>query len=121
MTIEEARTVSEKVEDEVEKLSEVDDADAVVSGKMAVVGVTFGTQYKGGISERLTQMVQDRIKTVKTGVTDVAVTDDPTIIKEIDDLQESLKDSKISMEELDKKVSDLVGKINNATNPTTKP
>lgn len=121
MTIEEARTVSEKVEDEVGKLSEVDEATAVVAGKMAVVGVTFDSQYKGGLSTRFTQMVQDRIQTVKTGITEVGVTDDPELIKEIDNLKKTMKDTNTTLETLETKVSELMGKINSKTNPTTTP
>lgn len=119
MTLEEAVTVSDNVETEVGKLSEIDTATAVVIGNMAVVGVTFDSQYKGGMTTRLTDMVKDRVGTVKNGITTIGVTSDPTMIKTIRDLKTSLDQPGTSLESVRNKVSDLVGQLNATPNATS--
>ncbi len=121
MTVPEAKTVSNKIEAEVEKLSEVDTATAVAVGNMAIVGVSFDTQYKGGLTTRFTDMVKDRIGTVKGGINEVGVTNDPTIIKQIEELKKTLDDSGTSLSELNQKVSALITEVAPTNRPTTSP
>lgn len=111
-TASEAKRVSSAVEDELEKLSEVDEAEVLVLGNVALVGVTFDSQYKGGMTTRVKDMVKDRIGTVQKGIETVAVTDDPTLVKAIDDLKESLEGSG-SLTDLTGKVNTLVQQIMN--------
>lgn len=91
-TIEQAQQVSEDVTTELEKLSEVDTAAAVVMGKTAVAGLTFDSQYKGGLTTRIKDMVKDRVNTVQTGIDNVAVTVLPEQVKAVQDLAAKLKD-----------------------------
>lgn len=58
-TVEDAQRVSDQVSEEVEKLSELKSAEAVVMGTIAVVGVEYDAQYQGGLTDRLKEMITD--------------------------------------------------------------
>ena len=103
-TAEDAKRVSSAVEDELEKLSEVDEAEVLVLGNVALVGLKFDSQYQGGLTDRIRSMVKDRIGTVQKGIETVAVTDAPVLIEGIDDLQDLLEGSG--------SIGDLTGKVN---------
>ena len=111
MTVLEAKTVSDKTDAEIEKLSEVDTANSVVVEKMAIVGVTFDSQYKGGLTTRFTDMVADRIGVVKAGIGTVGVTNDPEIIKQIEDIKASLDDAGTTLEDVREKVGALIDRV----------
>ena len=85
-----ARRVAEQVEDELERLSEVDDAEVVIAGNRAAVALEFDDQYQGGIDDRLKQMVRERIGSVVSGVTEISITADATLLDEIEALGERL-------------------------------
>jgi len=118
MTVPESKTVSDKADAEIEKLSEVDTAVSVVIGKMAIVGVTFDSQYKGGLTTRFTDMVADRIGTVKAGIDRVGVTNDPEIIKQIEEIKTSLDDAGTTLEDVREKVSVLIDRVAPMNTPT---
>lgn len=88
-----ARRVSEMLEDALDKLSEVDDAYAVVTGSTALIGLEFNSQYQGGVDERLQQMVLTRAQTVDKAITGVAVTQDAAILQQIEALSDSLEEA----------------------------
>ena len=50
-TVEDAQRVSDEVSEEVEKLSELKSAEAVVMGTIAVVGVEYDAQYQEGMTD----------------------------------------------------------------------
>ena len=60
-TVSTARRAVEQIEDELERLSEVSDAEVVLAGNSAAVALKFDSQYKGGIDDRLTEIVKERI------------------------------------------------------------
>lgn len=86
-----ARKAMEQIEDELERLSEVTDAQVVVAGNTAAVALQFDKQYQGGIDERLEKMVQERIKGVVSGITNVAVTQDTNVFDQLDKLGERME------------------------------
>ena len=90
-TMDKAKRVIEQIEDELERLSEVDDAEVVLAGNRAVVGLEFDDQYQGGIDERLRGIVRERIAGVISGVTDIVITADAAIMDEIETLGDRLK------------------------------
>ncbi|MBQ8536403.1 MAG: YhcN/YlaJ family sporulation lipoprotein [Clostridia bacterium] len=87
----EAMRVADAVEEELEKLSEVDEAEVLVFGNIALVGVEYDDQYQGGTTERIRSMVEDRIGTVHNGLENVYVTDDPLQVSAIETLKDALK------------------------------
>ena len=77
---------------EVDKLSEVDVAHVVVLGNVALVGVEFASQYKGGITDRFAEMVAEKAKTTVDTIVDVVVTDAPDHVTGVKTLSEKTGD-----------------------------
>ena len=90
-TVSTARRAVEQIEDELERLSEVSDAEVVLAGNSAAVALKFDDQYKGGIDDRLREIVKERISGVISGVTNVVVTDDKTLMDQLETLGERLE------------------------------
>ncbi|MBQ8554861.1 MAG: YhcN/YlaJ family sporulation lipoprotein [Clostridia bacterium] len=89
-SMDKARRVVEQIEDELERLSEVDDAQVILSGNKAAVALEFDDQYRGGIDDRLRGIVSDRIGSVISGISTIAITSDEGIMDAIERLGESL-------------------------------
>ena len=106
-SVEDARRIAERVSDEVEKLSEVDEAEAVVAGNIALVGVKYDDQYQGGMTERLKEMVTERVEMVDKTITTVHVTDDGEMMTRIAELGDKLTDMNFSFEELQTKLLEI--------------
>ena len=90
-SMEKARRVVEQIEDELERLSEVEDAQVVIAGNRAAVALEFDDQYKGGVDDRLRGIVRERISSVISGVDDVVITADPEIMDALETLGERLQ------------------------------
>lgn len=99
--------MSENVSDEVEKLSEIKDAEAVVAGNIALVGIEYDAQYQGGLTQRLMEMVKSRVETIDKSITTVHVTDDKAMVDKISKLEDKLDDSTMTFEELQTQVLDI--------------
>ena len=83
-SMDKAKRVIEQIEDELERLSEVDDAEVVIAGNKAAVGLEFDDQYKAGVDDRLRKIVKERIDSVISGISTVAVTADKGIMDAIE-------------------------------------
>lgn len=105
-----ARRIIDQVEDELEKLSEVDDAQVIIIGDQAVVAIEPDDQYQGGVDERIRTMVQERIDGVVTGVKRVAVTDDPAIYETLEKLGDSL-DGAVNLDDIRQEIDALFTRI----------
>ena len=114
-TLEDSVRISERVTDEVEKLSEIKDAEAVVAGGLALVGVTYDTQYQGGLTSRLTEMIDTRVQSIDKGLTTVHVTDDAKMIAEIEKLEDMAENNQITFSELQAKLLELTSGMGNGT------
>ena len=110
-TVADAERVSDSVTDEVEKLSELDDAEAVVAGNIALVGVKYDAQYQGGLTGRLKQMVEERVDMVDKTITTIHVTDDAEQMRKIGQLREKLDDGSITFEELQTQILEIGSSI----------
>lgn len=108
-----ARKAMEQIEDELERLSEVNDAQVVVAGNTAAVALSFDKQYMGGIDERLENMVKERIKGVVTGVDNVAVTQDTNLFDQLDKLGDRLDDAS-DMADIQTELDAIVTRIRQA-------
>lgn len=115
-TVEDAKRVSDDVSEEAEKLSELDSAEAVVAGNIALVGVTYDAQYQGGLTERLVEMVKTRVETIDKTITAVHVTDGEEQVKKIAELRKRLGDGQITFEELQTQVLDIGSSITGSGN-----
>ncbi|MCI5955558.1 MAG: YhcN/YlaJ family sporulation lipoprotein [Clostridiales bacterium] len=116
-SIEDAQRVSDNVAEEVEKLSELDTAEAVVAGNIALVGVKYDAQYQGGLTERLTKMVEQRVETIDKTITAVHVTDDEATLDKIAKLREELNNKSITFEELQTQLLDIGSGIAGGSTP----
>lgn len=117
-SIEDARRVSDEVAEEVEKLSELDTADAIVAGNIALIGIHYDTQYQGGLDERLTEMIETRVETINKTLTAVHVTDDEAVMDKIAKLHEQLNDNGITFEELQTQVLEIASSITGGSDAT---
>lgn len=105
-TVEDALRVSDQISEEVEKLSELEKAEAVVGGNIALVAVAYDSQYQGGLTDRLRDMVTERVETIDKAITTVHVSDDQDMVTLISSLREKLKSSSITFEELQAQILD---------------
>lgn len=108
-----ARRVVEQIEDELERLSEVDDAQVIIAGSKAAVGLEFDDQYKGGVDERLRKIIRERIDSIISGISTIAVTADEGIMDAIESLGDRL-DTMSDMAALESDVEAIIRKIEGA-------
>lgn len=90
MSDEDAMTVSKKVSDEVQRLSEIKKATTLVVGDTALIGVEFDAQYKGEMTTRIKDMVANRAKAADKRIQNVSVTADPDLLTRVQDLGKKL-------------------------------
>ena len=110
-SMDKAKRVIEQIEDELERLSEVDDAEVVIAGNKAAVALEFDDQYKGGVDDRLRKIVQERIDSVISGISTVAITADQTIMDAVESLGDRL-DTIADMTTLQGDLEAIIRKIN---------
>ena len=121
-TVEDARRVSDQIADEVEKLSEIDNAEAVVAGNIALVAIEYDDQYQGGLTDRLKDMITERVETIDKAITSVHVSDSREMYATIKELRNSLTSANLSFEELQTKLLSLGSTISGGGTPeVTKP
>ena len=112
-TMDKAKRVIEQIEEELERLSEVDDAEVVIAGNKAAVGIEFDDQYKAGLDDRLRGVIKERIDSVISGISTVAITADETVTDAIESLGERL-DTMSDMAALQSDLDAIIRKINGA-------
>ena len=117
-TVEDAARISDRIADEAEKLSELDDAEAIAAGGIALVGIKYDAQYQGGLTDRLMKMIEERVMMTDKAITAVHVTDDPQKMKDIADLNDRAEDGKITFEELQTEVLEIGSSITGGGQPT---
>lgn len=109
-SVTDARKAVETIEDELEKLSEVDDAQVVLIGNTAAVALEFDDQYQGGIDDRLREIIKERVDGVISGVNVIEITDDMGLMDELEKLGDRL-DSATDMEGLRTELDAIIQKI----------
>lgn len=90
MTPAEAGRMAEKIAESVERISEIDDAEVVISDNRVLVAVEFEDQYAAGLDDRMKQMIIDAVQKVDDGLTDISITDDDTLYGQVKGLGERL-------------------------------
>lgn len=90
MTPAEAGRLAERIAEAVERLSEIDDAEVVVSDNRVLVAVEFDDQYKAGLDDRMKQMITETVQEIDETLTDVEITDDNTLYGQVKGLGERL-------------------------------
>ena len=110
-SMDKAKRVIEQIEEELERLSEVDDAEVVIAGNKAAVGIEFDDQYKAGLDDRLRKIIKERIDSVISGISTVAITADEGVMDAIESLGERL-DTMSDMAALQSDLEAIIKKIN---------
>ena len=110
-SMDKARRVIEQIEEELERLSEVDDAEVVIAGNKAAVGIEFDDQYRAGLDDRLRGIIKERIDSVISGISTVAITADETVMDAIESLGDRL-DTMSDMTALQSDLDAIIRKIN---------
>ena len=110
MTPAQAGKLAEQIAEAVERLSEVDDAEVLVSGNRALVAVEFEEQYSAGLDERMKRMITEAVQQVDETLTDVSITDDDTLYGQIKGLGERMAKA-TGLDELADDVGDLWDRV----------
>ena len=110
-TIEDARRVSDQIDDEIEKLTEIDDAEAVVAGNIALVAIEYDDQYQGGLTDRLRDMITERVETIDKAVTSVHITDSKEMVAMVKELSKKLDSVGLTFDELQTQLLNLGSSI----------
>ena len=105
-----AKRISEEAEDELEKLSEVSDAQVVVIGDKAVVALDFDSQYKSGVDDRLRKMVKERIDGLVKGVKDVIIVEDNATYERLEAMGDRF-DAAATLDELERELDTVIAEI----------
>lgn len=88
MTPAQAGRLAEQIAEAVERLSEVDEAEAIVHNERVLIAVKFDDQYSAGLDDRMKQMIVEAAQQVDDSLTDVEITDDDTLYGQIKGLGE---------------------------------
>jgi len=86
MTTAESAALSKKANDAAAQVSEIDGCVTAIVGNTCLAGVTFDKQYQGEMTDRIRDMVASRIQSVAPSVERVAVTHDPALVAQIEDV-----------------------------------
>ncbi|MBQ4266151.1 MAG: YhcN/YlaJ family sporulation lipoprotein [Clostridia bacterium] len=87
----EAGRTAEKIEEAVERISEIDDVEVVIGGENRVlVAVEFDDQYSAGLDDRMKDMIAEAVQNVDDSLTDVEITDDDTLYGQVKGLGDRL-------------------------------
>lgn len=89
-SMEKAKRVIEQLEDELERLSEVEEARVIIAGHKAAVALEFDDQYKAGIDDRLRGIIRERVDGVIGGIDQIQISDDKQIMETLDALHDKL-------------------------------
>ena len=111
MTPAQADRLAERVEEAVERISEIDDAEAVIdTDNRVVIAVEFDDQYKAGLDDRMKQMIIEAVQKVDEKLTDVEITDDSTLYGQVKSLGDRLAKA-TGLDELADDFGDLWNRI----------
>ena len=109
-----ARRAVEAIEDELERLSEVKDAQVVIAGDTAVVALTFDSQYQGGLDERMREIGRERSDGVVKGIKTVEITAATDLMTALEKLGDRL-DGEADMAEIRRELDTLINRITGKT------
>ena len=109
-SVSDARKAVEQIEDELERLSEVDDAQVMIAGNSAAVALEFEKEYQGGIDTRMRDIVKERINNVINGITRIAITEDRAVMYQLERMGEQL-DIAVDMTKLQNELNAVINKI----------
>lgn len=110
MTGSESSTLSKKANDAATRISEINSCVTAIIGDTCIAGVQFDPQYKGEMTDRIRDMVTARIQSAAPALERIAITSDPEISSEINNMAEKISKSN-QLGELTGELNTLIGKI----------
>ncbi|MCL2812079.1 MAG: YhcN/YlaJ family sporulation lipoprotein [Clostridia bacterium] len=110
MSTVDAAAAAKRVSDEVVKLSEIDKATTVVMGNTALIGVHFATQYRGEMTTRIKDMVEERAKAAAPSIQRISITADPDLIARIQAILTKVQNG-ASATEIGAEFSEIVNRV----------
>lgn len=111
MTPAQADRLAERVEEAVERISEIDDAEAVIdTDNRVVIAIEFDEQYSAGLDDRMKEMIIEAVQKVDDGLTQIEITDDDTLYGQVKSLGERLTKA-TGLDELADDFGDLWNRI----------
>lgn len=112
MSVGDAGKLGEQIAEEVERLSEIDDAQVVVMGDTAIVAVEFDDQYRGEMTTRIQDMVKTRVQNVNKNVKNVRVTSDPGLFTTVGNMAQRLTGGTVkALDEIGDEFKTMLDKI----------
>lgn len=105
-----AGRLAERIAESVERISEIDDAEVVVRDKRVLVAVEFDDQYAAGLDSRMKRLIEEAVKKVDDGLTEISITDDGTLYGQVKGLGERLAKA-TGMDELADDFGDLWDRV----------
>ena len=78
-------------QDKINQLSEIQKSTVVVTGKTALVGVTFTGSYAGELTQRIHDMVAAQVQSADASIEKVAVTSDKEDVRKIEELASKIQ------------------------------
>lgn len=112
MSVGDAGKLGEQIAEEVERLSEIDDAQVVVMGDTAIIAVEFDDQYKGEMTTRIQDMVKTRVQNVDKNIKNVRVTSDPSLFTTVGEMAQSLTSGTVkALDEIGDEFKTMLDKI----------
>lgn len=101
---------AQEVQDKINQLSEIQKSTVVVTGKTALVGVTFTGSYAGELTQRIHDMVAAQVQSADPSIEKVAVTSDKEDVRKIDDLAGRLQ-SGTAAADLEQEIDSIVRNV----------
>jgi len=110
MSTEDATAAAKRVSDEVVKLSEIDKATTVVMGNTALIGVSFASQYRGQMTARIRDMVEERAKAAAPNIQRISITADPDLLARIQAILAKVQNG-AGITEIGEEFSEIVNRV----------
>ncbi len=99
-----------RVQEKINRMSEIQSSTVIVTGKTALVGITFTGSYAGELTQRIHDLVAAQVQAVDENIKTVAVTADETDVKSILELARQLQ-SGTPAGELEQQIDSIVRNV----------
>ncbi|MBQ1256982.1 MAG: YhcN/YlaJ family sporulation lipoprotein [Clostridia bacterium] len=100
----------EKVEENLSKISEINEARVIVNGDTALVAVRFNPAYKGEMTDRIREMISNEITKADPRVKTVSVTADENAVTKTYALSDRMRAGE-GIENIKKDIEDVLRSI----------
>lgn len=101
---------AQDVQDKINQLSEIQESAIVVSGKTALVGVSFTGSYAGELTQRIHDMVAAQVQAADPDIEKVAVTSNEEDVRKIEELAGKIQ-SGTAVSEVEQEIDSIVRNV----------